>query len=74
MCPKCKNIDWKQTKFEKKPVLTYGAEKIRTHKSEIIYRYKRCLQCGHKWITIEQYHEDVLPPGEKLKGKSTLGN
>lgn len=59
MCPKCKNIGWKKSKFEKKPVIPYGVERIKTHDGEITIRYKRCLQCNYKFRTMEKFDGDV---------------
>ena len=58
-CPACHLKGWKRKKFENKPILTYGAEKIPSPKGGIIFRYKRCLNCNHRWITKEDYWKDV---------------
>nr|BDD47019.1 hypothetical protein 14 [Balneolaceae bacterium] len=54
-CPKCKNKGWKPTDDFKYPLKNYGKVKHRTFS----LRYIMCLNCGHRFKTIEQYFDDV---------------
>jgi hypothetical protein len=57
LCPNCKNKGFVKTADTPYPTTTYKTDRVkRTH---IVYRYKVCLQCGHKWITKEDFERDV---------------
>lgn len=70
LCPKCRNIGWVPTKFENVPVVMYGSEIIATHKGNIVFRYKRCLNCGFRWISKEEFYREVE---KKVKEISDAG-
>lgn len=54
-CPQCKNKGWKAKDGFNYPLKNYGKKKFRT----FAIRYIMCLNCGHRFKTIEQYYETV---------------
>lgn len=55
VCPKCKNKNFVRSSDFKKPVLQYKTDKY-PHAN---YRRYICLQCEHKWETIEKYDRTI---------------
>ena len=64
MCPCCKNKKFKRTDEVPWPTKTYKTDRV--PRTNIVYRYKVCLQCGHKWITKEDYERDVMNNQQSL--------
>lgn len=62
VCPNCRNTGFKPSTDVPKALTCYKTDSF----PSVIYRYRACLQCGHKWVTAEKHERDVGGAGPDL--------
>lgn len=55
-CPKCHNRNFTPSADFKKPIQNLGNKQ---HYMTFDTRRYICIQCGHKWITKEEWYRDI---------------
>jgi|GEM_PF-1560307 len=63
ICPRCHNVDFRETDDVKSPVKNIGNKEST---SKVDFRSYVCLQCGYAWKTEERFYGEIEIRGAKL--------
>jgi len=55
MCPGCKHKNFKKSAETPRPYIVYKTDRF----PNFVRRYKICLMCGKKYITVEKFEREV---------------
>lgn len=60
VCPACRNREFEPTPDVPRPVENVGGKRHLSHsKGSMATRRYVCMQCGHRWVTLEKWYYDI---------------